>query len=470
MTIDSFSHSEGKDETMNGQAGQEQERFEASVQKNDQPIDVLANENEEVLRSLEEANSVAQENLSASAGVSASGAEVEPSYYLLKESRTEAGRKRRGNGRKTIRLTLLLLACFGLGLGGSIVGTVMMNRGLRHPSALPSFLQNGQKEKPDRTQTELKESGEGRVGQALTNQEIVKKASPAVVAINVLSERTDLFGRTRQGINAGSGVLISADGHLVTNSHVVHGGKSVEVVLADGKSYEAKLLAENIPQDLAVLKIEGQDFPYLDFGDSSALEVGEPVMAIGNPLGEFSGTVTTGVVSALNRELELESGKMYDLIQTDAAINHGNSGGALVNNRGELIGINVARSEDQRTPVLGIAFAIPSETVKQIVTQLLDPNYKTPYIGIRGHEVNQAMVDQYGLVLGIFVSSVEEGSPAAKAGLQKRDIITEIDGEAVASIEALRRVRDRHQAGDQLKLTVDRAGETLELSLELGSQ
>ena len=309
---------------------------------------------------------------------------------------------------------------------------------------------------------------------ALTTPEIVKKTSPAVVAINCKVQTQDSFGFNQTGVAAGSGVLISSKGYLVTNNHVIAGAGAGDIMVttADGEQYKAELVGTNPNQDLAVLKIEGKDFPYVEFGQSSDLEVGERVIAIGNPLGELQGTVTQGVISALHRSLNIEGSVMNDLIQTDVAINHGNSGGALLNDRGELIGINVARSEGGMNGgvVQGIAFAIPSNTVKRIVTQLMDPNYRPSFIGIRGDSVSEEMSAQYGISRGIWIASVIEGSPAEKAGLKVRDIITAIDGEAVASITEIQAYLGQKKVGDTVKLSVDRSSDMIEIDVVLGEQ
>ena len=301
----------------------------------------------------------------------------------------------------------------------------------------------------------------------LSVREIAEKASPAVVAINVQSIRDSNFGQSLVE-GAGSGVIISPDGYIVTNNHVIEGARQTRVRLADGQEYEATLIGSDPQSDLAVIKVEAEDLPYLNFGDSAELHVGDPVVAIGNPLGDLQGTVTAGVVSALHRDIRVENQTMYNIIQTDAAINRGNSGGALLNDRGELIGINVAKPLS--AGVEGIAFAIPSETVQANTKQLIEHgSVQRPMIGITGSNIPED--NPYGLRPGVFVRSVFEGSPASKAGIEVRDIILEVNGEAVTSVEEINAIKNKLEVGDTMTLKIDRNGEELsvELVLELGA-
>ena len=293
-------------------------------------------------------------------------------------------------------------------------------------------------------------------------REIAAKAAPAVVAINTESLRQSFWGtQTIEG--AGSGVLISKDGVIVTNNHVINSATETKVTLADGTSYPAKIIASDESSDLAVIKITADKaVPYLTFGDSTTLQVGDPVVAIGNPLGELQGTVTAGYISALHRDVMVEGQLMSNVMQTDAAINAGNSGGALLNSRGELIGINVAKF--RQTGVEGIAFSIPSETVQPTIEQLQNNGHvRRLQIGLTG--ANVPAQNPYGLTPGILVTSVEPNGPAAAAGLQVRDIITAVNGKSVQSVQQLIAVRNRLKEGESMTLTVDRNGQSQEIQV-----
>ncbi|MGB9893185.1 MAG: S1C family serine protease, partial [Candidatus Saccharicenans sp.] len=239
----------------------------------------------------------------------------------------------------------------------------------------------------------------------------------------------------------GSGFFISSDGFILTNNHIVENSVKVTVSTMSGKEYEAKLIGRDAATDLALLKVEGKDFPYAVFGDSSAIKVGEWVLAIGNPFG-MEHTVTAGIISAKGRQLGLggNTPTYEDFIQTDAAINRGNSGGPLINLKGEVIGIN----SNILTPTggnIGIGFAIPSDLAKKVVTQLKEKGRVVRgRLGIRGTDITEAMKKQFNLssTKGVIVSQVEADSPAEKAGLKKYDVIVEINGQPVENWKDLR--------------------------------
>lgn len=247
---------------------------------------------------------------------------------------------------------------------------------------------------------------------------------------------------------SGSGIIISTDGYVVTNQHVIDGATQISVVLNTGDEYTAKLIGADEKSDLAVLKIDAPNLVAATLGDSESLMVGELAVAIGNPLGqEFAGSVTVGVISALNRTITIEN-KKYSLIQTDAAINPGNSGGALVNQYGEVIGINSVKISS--TGVEGIGFAISINEAKPIIDDLKNNGYVSgrPLIGIGAEETS------YGLA----VVSVAENSGAAKAGLKPGDLIVKAEGKTVKTIDGLNEIRDTKKAGEGLQLSVIRDG------------
>lgn len=394
-----------------------------------------------------------------------------PAGKVRKQRRPKSGKK---NGRLIAGAILLLVLCIAGGTLGGFLGSRWYISRYGAPSTGGTIYESsGTSTNPSQDGAKAETDtppASSAPGEMMSIPELVKQTSPAVVAIRSKVRSQDIFGQTMEGVAAGSGVIINEKGYIVTNSHVVAGGKEIEVALSDGSTHSATLVGQNEIQDVAVLKIDGDGYKYLKFGDSSTLQVGESIIAIGNPLGELQGTVTEGLISALHRDIEVEGTKMFDLIQTDAAINHGNSGGALINRRGELIGVNVARSESgqQSGTVVGIAFAIPAETVKRTVDEIMDPNYKQPYLGIIGDAVSPQMQSAYKLPQGVWLANVEKGSPADKAGLQRRDIITKVDGREVGSVTDIRSILNQHKVGDKLSIEIDRNGEnqTVELTLE----
>lgn len=257
---------------------------------------------------------------------------------------------------------------------------------------------------------------------------------------------------------SGSGIIISEDGYIVTNQHVIDGATEISVILNTGDEYTAKLVGEDSKSDLAVLKIEKTGLTAAALGDSDTVEVGELAVAIGNPLGqEFAGTVTVGVVSAVNRTMTVDN-KVYNLIQTDAAINPGNSGGALVNKYGQVIGINTIKLST--TGVEGIGFAIAISEAKPIIDNLINNGYVPgrPLVGITVTENKN----------GLSVYSVSPGSGAAAAGIQEGDLIVKADGEVLNTSEKLNQIRDKKSPGEYLTLTVIRNGELKDIDVLLG--
>ncbi len=303
----------------------------------------------------------------------------------------------------------------------------------------------------------------------LTTQEIARKVGPAVVGIVSTGEASNGFF-TQNYESSGSGILISADGYIVTNNHVVEGAKQVKVILNTNDEYEAKLIGSDTKTDLAVIKIEAEGLTWAAFGNSSGIEVGEPVVAIGNPLGmELAGTVTKGIVSATNRSIEVD-GKVFTLIQTDTAINSGNSGGALVNCYGEVIGINSAKLA--ASGVEGLSFAIPADVAKPIIEDLIEVGYvqNRPSIGIIGHDITSEEAEAYELEIGVLVFNVVDNSAAKAAGIQRGDIIIECQGEKIKTVAELNAVRDKYKAGDEITLKIVRDDDTIDIKVVLGHE
>ena len=267
---------------------------------------------------------------------------------------------------------------------------------------------------------------------------------------------------------AGSGVIISEDGYLITNNHVIDGASTIQVRTSDGTTYDAVLVGTDSKTDVAVLKINASGLTPVTFGDSDTLNVGETAVAIGNPLGELGGTVTNGIISAKDRSITLDNQQMT-LLQTNAAINPGNSGGGLFNSRGELIGMVVAKSSG--SDVEGLGFAIPSNLVSRITQELIANGYVTgrPALGVTVLSIENAQTAmQYGVnSLGVYITDVESGSAADKAGMQAGDRIISINNQVVESFADLSAALDNYAVGDTVEIMVSRGGSTVTLSLTL---
>lgn len=302
----------------------------------------------------------------------------------------------------------------------------------------------------------------------LPTTEIAKKVGPSVVGItSVVQGQMSIFGTSTQAEAEGSGIILSADGYIVTNNHVVDNATSVRVLLNTGTEYEAKLVGKDEQTDLAVIKIEPtEELTVATLGDSNSLEVGERVVAIGNPMGlEFFGSVTEGIVSGVNRSINVDNRNM-NLIQTDAAINSGNSGGALINSRGEVIGINSVKVAYSGVESMG--FAIPSSEAKPIIADLLEHGYVKgrPVIGISTRDVTAYMSQAYSWPEGVQVMDItSEGARAA--GLQQGDIITEVEGEKVKTSEELNKIKEKYNPGDTIKMQVYKYATGLTTTVEV---
>lgn len=312
--------------------------------------------------------------------------------------------------------------------------------------------------------------------------EIAKKAGPSMVGIRMTTTTSveQFFGSGGEKSRAeGSGVIISKDGYIMTNYHVVsyadprnqdHQRVTLEVFLPDKREAKAKFVGGDPLNDLAVIKINLKKLTVADLGDSSRLKVGEPAVAIGNPLGlEFAGSVTVGVISALNRTISIED-RTLNLIQTDAAINPGNSGGALVNSEGKVVGINTVKISV--SGVEGLGFAIPINDAKPIVNQLIKYGYVKgrPLIGISGREITKSMAEYYNLPVGIFIIGVEPRSGAAKAGIRKRDVMISLAGKKVASMQEVNAVKKPYKAGDTVNTVIVREKKKLNLKLTFSEE
>lgn len=329
--------------------------------------------------------------------------------------------------------------------------------------------------------------------------DIVKKVTPSVVGVqstfsssngsnnNPMNGYGGFFGYGSQGNNGsqgmtgvGTGIIMSKDGYIVTNAHVIYDDEygygeasSVQIQMSDEETtYDARIVAYDKEADIAVLKIDADNLTPAEFGDSSSCEVGEMVVAIGNPLGlQFQNTVTCGIISALDRKVTINDNTMT-LIQTDTAINNGNSGGPLINSSGQVIGINSAKMSSTysgEATVEGIGFAIPMSEAKSIVDDLINYGYVTgrPQLGISCQDVTEAVSQAYNIPVGAYIFSVTAGGAADQAGLQPGDVITGIQDQTISTTEELNAVKNQYKAGDTIMLTYVRAGETKKVDVTL---
>lgn len=299
---------------------------------------------------------------------------------------------------------------------------------------------------------------------ALSISDIAAKGKPAIVAINTEIAYSTPFGQNGTMPAAGSGFILTQDGYIVTNQHVIDSAQKITVVLDDGTEYPATLVGSDSINDLAVLKIDAKNLPTVVLGTSADLEVGELAVAIGNPLGELSGTVTAGIISALDREINIE-GQTMRVLQTDAAINAGNSGGALFNSFGEVIGINNAKNAG--TGIEGLGFAIPIDHAKPIIESLIKTGSTIePFrLGIYTQDIPADQAQQYNLPEGVYIIQVEKGSAAEKAGLIRGDVIVAANGKAVKTTEALQAIKNSLNPGDKLAISIVRGSDKLDLAI-----
>ena len=316
-----------------------------------------------------------------------------------------------------------------------------------------------------------------------TSIAVANKVLPSIVGISIDYTVNSMFGQSSTAKASGSGIIISEDGYILTNNHVINSSSSnsnsyyqiteannLKVTLYnDDTEYDAKVIGSDFQTDLAVIKIEKTGLTAAELGDSSAVQVGEFAMAVGNPLG-LQSSISCGIVSAKDREVtDTDTKTTYHVIQTDAAINSGNSGGALVNADGKVIGINTLKLSG--TGVEGIGFAIPINSTIDVYKELISKGkISRPFIGITGIDLDEATAKKNNLVEGIYVKSIENFSAAEKAGVKVGDVIIEADGSLVKNMDELNTIKNKHSVGDKLKIKVNRDGKEKELTLTLQEQ
>lgn len=302
------------------------------------------------------------------------------------------------------------------------------------------------------------------------------KVLPSVVGISI-SYNVSAFGMTQTAEATGSGIIITSDGYILTNNHVVSSSdssyyyqvsKATNVTVSlygSDEKYEATIIGTDEQTDLAIIKIDANNLTPAELGDSSSIKVGEFVLAIGNPLG-LDTSVTSGIISALERDISTNDGTTYHVIQTDCAINSGNSGGALVNSNGQVIGINTLKLSG--TGIEGVGFAIPINDTVDVFEQLIkNGKVLRPYIGISGSNLSETTAQRYNLPVGIYVEDISEDSGASNSDLKKGDVITAIDGQSITTMKELNNIKNSKEIGDTIKLTVYRSGSYLDIEITL---
>ena len=365
--------------------------------------------------------------------------------------------------RMGLRITALALCCALL--GGAVGGGVAYYAGNR-----PGETSVNVSSRPA-TQVSVN-TVDGK--NAMSDAEVYAAGVNSVVSINVTgTSGTNFFGQAVQTASAGSGFILTKDGYIVTNYHVVKDGETVKVTLYSGDEYEAKYVGGDEDYDIAVIKVEAADLQPVTLGDSGSLNVGDHVLAIGNPLGELTFSMSGGMVSCVNRAINVD-GTPFNMIQTDASINPGNSGGPLFNQYGEVVGIVSAKySSTGNESVEGLGFAIPINDVFAMIQDIMTNGYVTnkPYLGVTAGTMTEQMAAQYryDITSGVFIYSVEEDSAADHAGLKMGDVITKVDDTAITSMEDLTVAKKQYSAGDTCTLTVYREGQETTVELTWGT-
>ena len=379
-------------------------------------------------------------------------------------------KKHHVNGGKAARSAVALVLAAVMGFAGGYVGSQMNGSKVVIQQVAPSS--SSSSSGSDSSITSASASGG-----SLTTEQVADLVSPSVVVITteqVVYSQWSWYGQNQVESGAGSGVIISSDGYILTCAHVVDGASNITVTIND-KDYTATLVGEDTTSDIAVIKIDANGLTPATVGDSDGLKVGQSVMAVGNPLGELGGTVTGGMISALNRSVTIQgtnSTNTMSLIQMDASVSPGNSGGGLFNMNGELVGIVNAKSSSSDAE--GLGFAIPINDAIKVAQELLENGYVTgrPYLGITYLAVTDAQTaQQLGVnAYGVYIVDVTKGGPADQAGLKAGDRIVSVDGSEIAAKDDLGTLMQNHSAGDTLSITVARDGQMQTVNVTLGEK
>ncbi|MGA7193908.1 MAG: trypsin-like peptidase domain-containing protein [Anaerolineales bacterium] len=373
---------------------------------------------------------------------------------------------------KRILYILLVVVVAGLsGLGGAVAGGYGVYQAVRNSAALPAPIQAALPASNTNPITTLTLNATD-IQTAIT--QAVQKVGPAVVTVvGTIPGQNTFFGSTGTETVSGSGLFISNQGYILTNNHVIENAQNLNIILADGTQQKATLVGTDPYSDIAVLKTDGKVPAVATLGDSDLLKPGETAIAIGSPLGDFKNTVTVGVVSATGRSIDTGNGyEIEGLIQTDAAINQGNSGGPLVDLAGEVIGINelIVRNTGSGTVAEGLGFSIPINTAQAVATQIIQKGYVShPYLGISYQPITPDVAAAYSLPIqwGVYVTRVAAGSPAAQAGLQPGDMIGQIDNVPLDATHSYLNTLFSYKAGDQITLSIIRNGQTFQAKVTL---
>lgn len=390
--------------------------------------------------------------------------------------KTSRGRKKSGNGAKAAVIACSLILATGLGFGGGILGATIIGSGSGTSTVVTNSSETKTVEatKSNGEKSDLKIVESSNISKTGGNsiQDVVKNVKDSVVEIT--TEATSYSGFYGQYVvqGAGSGVIISEDGYIITNHHVIDGASDINVTTTDGTSYSAKVIGSDETLDIALLKIEATGLKVATFGSSENLEVGETAIVIGNPLGKLGGSVTAGIISSTKRNVKID-GTYKELLQTDAAINPGNSGGGLFDSNGNLVGIVVAKSMQTSSgeTVESIGYAIPIDNVKNILGDLKSSGYVTgrPYIGIKPINVTASNKAQYGVEKeGVYIYTVYDGTAAQKAGLVVGDLILKFDGTDISTSADLTTAVQKKRAGDKVEMVIYRDGEEKTVEITLG--
>ena len=400
------------------------------------------------------------------------GGATPPVHPVQPQDAQPPKKKKKFNGKRVARSAVALVLAAAMGFAGGFVGAKFGGSGKVVIQQVAPSSTADSASGSDSSITAASSSGS-----SLTTEQVADLVSPSVVVITteqVVYSQWSWYGQNQVESGAGSGVIISSDGYILTCAHVVDGASTITVTIGD-KDYTATLVGEDTTSDIAVIKIDADGLTPATVGNSDSLKVGQSVMAVGNPLGELGGTVTGGMISALNRSVTIQGSSSVNtmsLIQMDASVSPGNSGGGLFNMNGELVGIVNAKSSSSDAE--GLGFAIPINDAIKVAQELLENGYVTgrPYLGITYLAVTDAQTaSQLGVnAYGVYVVEVVKGGPADKAGLQAGDRIVSVDGSEVATQSDLGTLMQNHKAGDTIEITVARGGQMQTVNVTLGEK
>ena len=400
------------------------------------------------------------------------GGATPPVHPVQPQDAQPPKKKKKFNGKRVARSAVALVLAAAMGFAGGFVGAKFGGSGKVVIQQVAPSSTADSASGSDSSITAASSSGS-----SLTTEQVADLVSPSVVVITteqVVYSQWSWYGQNQVDSGAGCGVIISSDGYILTCAHVVDGASTITVTI-DDKDYTATLVGEDTTSDIAVIKIDADGLTPATVGNSDSLKVGQSVMAVGNPLGELGGTVTGGMISALNRSVTIQGSSSVNtmsLIQMDASVSPGNSGGGLFNMNGELVGIVNAKSSSSDAE--GLGFAIPINDAIKVAQELLENGYVTgrPYLGITYLAVTDAQTaSQLGVnAYGVYVVEVVKGGPAEKAGLQAGDRIVSVDGTEIASKDDLGTLMQKHAAGDTLSITIARDGQMQTVNVTLGEK